>query len=43
MVIIELASAKPKREWSVKTHFIPIVRACKIASWHSVENAWVRI
>lgn len=28
------ASAKPKSEWSVKTVRNPMVRACKIASWH---------
>ena len=40
-VIMELPSANPKREWSVKTALIPIVRECRIPSWHRVLNACV--
>ena len=38
-VRIELMSANPNREWSVKTQGIPRVRACKIPSWHIAEKA----
>ena len=40
LVMIELASANPNNEWSVNTALIPIVRACSIDSWASVENAY---
>lgn len=39
LVIIELASAKPNREWSVKTALICMVRAWNMASCAKVENA----
>lgn len=39
LVITELGSAKPNKEWSVKTVFKPSVLACNKASWHRVENA----
>ena len=38
-MIIELASANPKREWSVKMALMPMVRAWNIASWARVEKA----
>lgn len=35
------ASANPKRLWSVKHVLNPIVRACRIASWHMLlSDAW---
>ena len=40
LVMIELRSANPKSEWSVKTALIFIVRAWNIASWASVEKAY---
>lgn len=40
LVIMELASAKPNNEWSVKRVRSPIVRAWRRASWQSVEKAW---
>ena len=40
LVNIELASAKPNKEWSVNTAFNPIVLAWNIASWAIVENAY---
>ena len=40
-VKILAASAKPKREWSVKTVRSPIVLACRMASWHKLlKLAW---
>jgi hypothetical protein len=40
LVRMEAGSAKPKREWSVKTTRRPMVRACRAASCASVEKAW---
>ena len=42
LVMMELASAKPKREWSVNRVWSPIVRAWRSASWHKVEKALKR-
>jgi len=38
--MIELASANPNNEWSVKTALIPILRACSMDSWAKDENAY---
>ena len=42
LVMMELASAKPNREWSVNRVWSPIVRAWRSASWHKVEKALKR-
>lgn len=39
LVSMELASAKPNSEWSVKTVLRPMVLAWNIASWAKVEKA----
>ena len=39
LVMMLLTSANPKSEWSVKQALMPIVRACKMASWHRLEKA----
>jgi len=39
-IMIELASAKPNKEWSVKTVLIPIVAPWYIDSRAKAENAW---
>ena len=39
LVKMELASANPKRLWSVNTVRRPIVRAWNMASWPRVEKA----
>ena len=39
LVMMERASAKPKREWSVNSVRSPMVRAWRRASWQRVEKA----
>ena len=39
LVMMELASAKPNREWSVNRVRSPMVRAWRRASWQRVEKA----
>ena len=40
LVMMELPSAKPNKEWSVNTVLIPIVPAWRIPSWHSALKAY---
>lgn len=40
LVMMELPSANPKREWSVKMALTDMVRAWRMASWQRALNAW---
>lgn len=40
LVMMELPSANPKREWSVNTVLTPIMPAWRIPSWHRALKAW---